>query len=85
MNCEICGEELSKDSKIVVCSDKCASIRLFKNQLIHKYFPANGCDNCLSDSGGRCSDQCVREMRAGVEFSQDLWKLIGLFREKKVV
>jgi len=54
MNCEVCHIKIKKGTNRVVCSDKCSEIRSKVYEIIHKYKPTNGCDNCWGDLHYRC-------------------------------
>jgi hypothetical protein len=76
MKCQVCEKEAKKNS--VVCSDRCQEVRLRLFELVDKYFPTHGCDNCWSDGGGKCTEQCRKEFREGGKFATDLWDLVFL-------
>ena len=82
MKCEICHTEVDKEKNSVVCSDKCLEIRSKIFELIDKYFPTNGCDNCWGDLHGVCTEQCQKEFRESLEFGKDLWSLINIIYPK---
>ena len=79
IKCGVCGSPAMKNS--VICSDRCAKIRLKMFELDKKYFPTHGCENCWGDLGKGCTEQCRREFRESKEFGQDLWSLVRLFFE----
>ena len=62
----------------VICSELCSRTRLRIHELIDKYFPTNGCDNCWGDLHQGCSEQCRREFVEGSKFARDLWELVRL-------
>ena len=74
--CEICGKPPMKNS--IVCSEKCQEVRLKRHEILNKYTPTHGCDNCRSDAHVGCTEECEAEFRKMGELSDDLWKLIGL-------
>ena len=76
MKCEVCNKPARKNS--IVCSDHCQKIRLIVFGLADKYFPTPGCNNCLGDLHGNCTEQCDREFKKLGEFSKDLWSLVEL-------
>ena len=80
MKCEICGNEAMENS--VVCSDKCQQVRLKRFEILNKYTPTHGCDNCWGDLHVGCSSKCQEEFRIMGELSKDLWGLIHLITEK---
>ena len=49
MKCVICKKEIDAKRNSVVCDEKCKNIRLKLLNLVTKYFPTNGCDNCWGD------------------------------------
>ena len=76
MKCEVCRKEAIENK--VICSEHCQKVRLMIFELIDKYFPSHGCDNCWGDLHGKCSDQCNKEFREGHKFAVDLWNLVFL-------
>ena len=76
IKCRICGKPALKNS--VICSDRCAKIRLKRLEIMDKYAHPNGCDNCWGDLHQGCSEQCKKEFRESAEFGQDLWSLMHL-------
>ncbi len=76
MECEICKKEAMKNK--VVCSDHCAEVRDRLFDLIDRYTPTNGCDNCWGDLHDGCSEQCMKEFHEARIFATDLWGLVRL-------
>jgi len=76
MKCVICKKEAMENS--VICSDKCAKIRLKLFELDNKYFPTHGCDNCWGDLHQGCTEKCRREFDESRKFGKDLWSLVHL-------
>jgi len=81
MKCEICKKEAVKN-KVICSNPRCAGVRIKIFELISKYFPTNGCDNCWGDLGGKCSDQCNKEFREMGKFAKDLWDFVHFIYEK---
>ena len=81
MKCVVCEKEALKNK--IICSEQCSEIRLKVFNLMDKYFPTNGCDNCWGDLGGRCSDECHKEFSNARKFGQDLWNLVILTLNNK--
>lgn len=82
MKCEICQKEV-KLKNSCVCSKRCSSIRAKLFELERKYFPTNGCENCLGDLHQGCTEQCNKEFRESLAFGTDLYSLIHLIYPKK--
>lgn len=78
MKCQICKKEVPKSLNSIVCSEKCNAVRLKIFELIHKYYPSNGCPNCWGDLHQGCTDVCKKESLDAHNFAMDLWKLIHL-------
>ena len=78
--CDVCGKPRMKNS--IVCSNHCQQVRLKLFEIERKYFPTNGCDNCLGDLHHGCSDKCNREFREALKFGKDLWSLIRVIYPK---
>ena len=81
MKCEVCSKEAKEG--VVICSDHCAEVRLLIFKLIDKYFPMNGCENCLADLHQGCTEQCKKESRECGKFATDLWSLAHLINKDK--
>lgn len=77
MKCEVCQKKEAMKN-VVICSEKCGEIRLAVYELLKKYTPTNGCDNCWGDLHQGCSEQCNREFRESRAFGTDIWKLVRL-------
>jgi hypothetical protein len=78
MKCQICGIEVPCELNSVVCSDKCADIRLKVFELVNKYYPSSGCPNCWGDLHQSCTDVCKKETHDGYLFATDLWSLVRM-------
>ena len=76
IKCEICRKPALKNS--VICSDKCAKIRLKRLEIMNKYAHPNGCENCWGDLHQGCTEQCEKELDKYGELGQDLRDLINL-------
>ena len=84
MRCEICAKELLPENHTVICSEKCAAIRLAIYAMIDKYAPCNGCDNCWGDGHGNCTSKCQEEFKKSRELSMEIHSLLDLiYPERK--
>jgi hypothetical protein len=81
MKCQVCLNEILPELNSLVCSDRCAAIRLKVHELIDKYTPTPGCDNCRGDLYRGCTDKCQREFAAAGKFGTDLWGLVRMSLE----
>jgi hypothetical protein len=61
-----------------------SNIEEVKNNIVDKYAPRNGCENCLGDLHEGCSDECNAEFRKARELREELSKLITKSNEKAV-
>lgn len=84
MICEVCQKKEAQKN-LVICSDYCGEVRKAIFELDRKYFPTNGCDNCLGDLHNGCSEQCNKEFRESLAFGTDLWKLARLIMDSPTV
>lgn len=75
MKCIVCEKEISTP-RTRVCSDKCREIHERTHALTDKYFPFNGCENCLNDLHKGCTEKCRAELQSHYKFGRDLWELI---------
>lgn len=75
--CQICREE--RNNNYVICDNPACSAKRDKLiEILRKYTPTRGCENCLADLHQGCSDQCKAEFRLAGELSRDLWELIRI-------
>ena len=51
-------------------------------EILNKYTPTHGCDNCWGDLHVGCSTKCQKEFRIMGELSKDLCGLIHMITEK---
>ena len=79
IKCRICGKPALKNS--VICSDKCAKIRLKRLEIMDKYAHPNGYNNCWGDLHQGCTEQCRREFEKYGELGEDLMDLIDLLKQ----
>lgn len=81
--CEVCNTPVPRSKNSVVCSERCKEIRSKAFDIVNKYSPTNGCDNCWGDLYQGCTDKCKEEFRISGEHTQDLWELIRLIIVKE--
>ena len=77
MKCQICKTR-EAISNSLVCSERCATIRLKIMELSNRYTPCNGCDNCWGDLHQGCTDKCREEFTKSSEFGRELFFLVQL-------
>jgi hypothetical protein len=63
------------------CSNKCRYIKLMINNLVDKYAPVHGCENCWGDLHQGCTDKCREEFKLAKELQHDLYGLYKLITD----
>jgi len=67
MKCQVCKTNEAEQNSIV-CSRRCEKIRIAIIEMADKYTPTHGCENCLGDLGGNCTNECQEEFKKADEF-----------------
>ena len=75
MKCRVCRIK-EAEANSIVCGEKCNNIRLRIINMVKKYTPTNGCDNCWGDLRQGCTNKCVSEFKLSAEFAKELWGLV---------